>query len=181
MQMLVDQELARVRRAGDLRVLMAAPDAAARTAYRKSHYPFRLSSEGHGLNPDSWKPFAFARRLFFVCGKRDCTALVQANNAYKAARAKGRTKLRPGDGCACCCARGRQRNPGRFAKYQRAFAAAIAVGDYFLIRRPKKVRPKSVILVNSADLDACVCRSYYPVRLLRDPTLTPEEHKRVQW
>ena len=155
LQQLVDQpDVAGEWRIRDRRVLTAAPDAAERTARRKSTYPFRLSNQPHGHNPDSWKPFDCARRLFFVCGKHGrCGALVQAIKAYKAARAKGRAKLQPGDGCAApCCVRGRHRNPSRFTTYQRATATSIVDGSYLLIRRPRVVRPKSVTLVKSEDV-----------------------------
>lgn len=159
LQMLVDDKrLALEWRVRDARVLVAAPDAAERTLMRKTTYPFRLSDQAHGHNPDSWKPLDGARRLFFVCGAccgahgGSCASLVQAINAYKAARAKGRKKLQPGDGCASrSCAHRRYRNPSRFAACQRATAAAIVDGKYFLIRRPCLRAPKTVTLVKSAD------------------------------
>ena len=86
LQMLIDDKhVALESRARDARVLVAAPDAAERTFMRKTTYPFRLSDQAHGHNPDSWKPLDGARRLFFVCGaKGTCASLVQAINAYKA-------------------------------------------------------------------------------------------------
>ena len=159
LQMLVDdKDIALKWCSTDRRVLVAAPDAGERTARRKRVYPFRLSDQPHGRNPDSWKPFDGARRLFFVCGARvgdgadTCASLVHVLNAYKAAHAEGRKKLLPGDGCASrCCARSRHRNPSRFISYQRATAASIINGDYFLIRRPPFRAPKTVTLVKSAD------------------------------
>ena len=151
MQALVDEN-PRKWRARDASVLMSDPDTGVRTAWRKTTSPFRLSNKGHGLNEDSWEPLRYARRLFFVCGKNGCSALVQALHAYKAAKAKRRSKLKPGDGCSSrCCVRGRQRNPSRFKEYQRASAASIANGTYFLIRRPRVIRPKKVMLAKSAD------------------------------
>jgi len=90
--------------------------------------------KGRGMSGNSSTNLAYLHSFLFRC---ECGAFVQYSAALLQAKAAGRQRLRPGDGCASrTCSS--SFHAGRFADTQERWAAEVHSGERPLITRPSR-------------------------------------------